>query len=110
MRGIGNGRKVRCHKEAVENPLARLAIGYDCAWKLKMVADPSVPAFSSFDYVVKGGCPRLLTSQALPTQWVPRGRFSFAATVISQDSSLFFVVPLPNCTGRKDYRTSNPIQ
>jgi hypothetical protein len=37
MRGIGNGRKVRCHKEAVENPLARLATGYDCTWKLKMV-------------------------------------------------------------------------
>ena len=25
MRGIGNERKVRCHKEPVENPLARLA-------------------------------------------------------------------------------------
>jgi hypothetical protein len=38
-------RKVRCHKEVVENALARLATGYDCTWKLKMGADPSVPAF-----------------------------------------------------------------
>jgi hypothetical protein len=45
MRGIGNVRKVRCHMEAVENPLARLATGYDSTWKLKMVAGPSVPAF-----------------------------------------------------------------
>jgi hypothetical protein len=45
MSGIGNERKVRCHKEPVENPLARLAAGCDCTRKLKMVADPSVPAF-----------------------------------------------------------------
>jgi len=45
MRGIGNERKVRCHKEAVEKTLARLGTGYDCTGKLKMVRTRMSPRF-----------------------------------------------------------------
>jgi hypothetical protein len=55
----------------------------------------------------------LATISTLPTDstdFLSRGRLLLAATVISQDSSPFFVVLLPKCTAKKDYHTSSPIQ